>query len=212
MKIKVCGLKYKDNITQIAVLDVDMLGFIFYKKSSRYVGNDIDKTLLNNLAKHIKKVAVFVDEPAENILSIQQQYEFDFIQLHGDETTNDCKVLKSLGINIIKAFSVDEFFDFSKTKPYQPYCNYFLFDTKGKEKGGNGYVFNWALLNQYTFDTPFLLSGGIGADNMHDALQVSHPQLSGFDINSKIEISPAIKSVQQVKYIIEQVKYKSKQL
>jgi phosphoribosylanthranilate isomerase len=206
MKLKICGLKYKDNISQLAALNVDMIGFIFYKQSSRFVANELDDIAFENLPKQIKKVAVFVDETLENILNINQKYAFDFIQLHGNETPDFCKELNKYNLSIIKAFSLNESFDFSITEHYQPYCSYFLFDTKGKEKGGNGFSFNWGSLKNYQLNTPFLLSGGIGTDNIQDALQLKYPQLAGFDINSKIEIAPALKSVEHAKYIIETIK------
>jgi phosphoribosylanthranilate isomerase len=206
MQVKICGLKYSENIKQIAALNVDMLGFIFYKKTVRYVADDLDASMLKNLPKHIKKVAVFVDESLDNILTIQKRYAFDFIQLHGNESSEFCKQLQESDVKIIKAFSVDENFDFTTTTAYEPYCSYFLFDTKGKEKGGNGFAFDWKLLESYQGNFPFLLSGGIGADNIHDVLELKHSQLAGIDFNSKIETTPAVKSVEQAKYILNQLK------
>jgi phosphoribosylanthranilate isomerase len=210
MKLKICGMKYDENIRQLAQLDVDMLGFIFYPRSSRFVDNELNIQVLDDLPKQIEKVAVFVDEPTTELLSTIKPYGFDYIQLHGNESPADCEALQRNNIKIIKAFSVDADFDFSTTAPYEAYCEYFLFDTKGLEKGGNGLTFNWRLLDNYRLTTPFFLSGGIGVENIEEALHIKHPQFSGVDINSKIELAPALKSFEHANYIVKQINQNTK--
>jgi phosphoribosylanthranilate isomerase len=194
MLIKICGLKIPTNINELATLNIDMMGFIFYEKSPRFVGEHFYKTHLQALPKSIRKVGVFVDEDEKMVLQKIEDYGLDVVQLHGNESVVYCEKLKVNNIIIIKAFQVDEAFNFSQLPPYQKFCDYFLFDTKGKEKGGNGISFNWSVLNNYQLDTPYLLSGGIGVENIKEALFITHPQLVGFDINSKIELEPALKS------------------
>jgi phosphoribosylanthranilate isomerase len=206
MLIKICGLKIPSNINELAMLNIDMMGFIFYEKSSRFVGEYFDKRVTQSLPKSIRKVGVFVDEDKKMVLQKIEDYGLDVVQLHGNESVAYCEKLKAKNIRIIKAFQIDDVFYFSQLAPYQKICDYFLFDTKGKEKGGNGISFNWEVINKYQLDSPFLLSGGIGVENIEEALSISHPQLVGFDINSKIEVEPALKSVELANILSTKIK------
>jgi phosphoribosylanthranilate isomerase len=207
MLIKICGLKYADNIDALAKLSIDMMGFIFYPKSPRYVNDVLDSSTLEKMPKTIKKVGVFVNASTEEILSKQKQFQLDYIQLHGDENTDFCKQLKEKECSIIKAFQIDDQFDFTVLNTYQNVCDYFLFDTKTHNYGGSGKAFNWSVLDRYTLLTPFLLSGGIGLENINEAIMLRHPQLIGFDINSKIELEPAIKSIDKAELLIKKIRH-----
>jgi phosphoribosylanthranilate isomerase len=206
MLVKICGMKFPANIHEIAKLNMDMMGFIFYQKSPRFVGENFDKAHLQSLPASIRKVGVFVDETDMYVMRKIEDYSLDALQLHGNESAEYCQELKSKGISIIKAFQVDDDFDFNLLKPYEACCDYFLFDTKGREKGGNGIAFNWDVLNKYELDKPFLLSGGISVENIDEALAVVHPQLMGYDINSKIEVEPGLKSVELALNITSKIK------
>jgi phosphoribosylanthranilate isomerase len=178
-KIKICGLIYPDNARDVGKLSPDLVGFIFYKKSARFVGKTPGHDLFDQLPENIMKVGVFVNENPSRIAELMNTYRLDYCQLHGNESVDDCQALREKGFSIIKAFSVDDDFDFSITKVYKKSCDYFLFDTKGKDFGGNGLVFNWSVLNRYHDDTPFFLSGGLGVENIDSALDFSHSQLAG---------------------------------
>ncbi len=206
MLIKICGLKIPSNINELAKLNIDMMGFIFYEKSPRFVGGHLDRRVIQSLPKSIRKVGVFVDEDEKMVLQKIEDYGLDVVQLHGNESVVYCEKLNVKNIRIIKAFQVDDAFDFSQLAPYQKFCDYFLFDTKGKEKGGNGISFNWEVLNKYQLGTPFLLSGGIGVENIEEALSITHPQLFGLDINSKIELEPASKSFELAHILTTKIK------
>lgn len=199
-------MKYPDNIRELSNLDINMAGFIFYEKSSRFVGNDFKKENIDVLPARIKRVGVFVNSDWAYVEKKQEQYALDYLQLHGNERPDYCEKLKRKDTGIIKAFSVDDSFDFLKLEAFQASCDFFLFDTKGPLKGGNGAAFNWDVLQNYRLNTPFLLSGGIGAENISEALKLRHPQLAGFDMNSKLEIKPALKSVQLSKQTIEKIR------
>jgi phosphoribosylanthranilate isomerase len=164
------------------------MGFIFWSKSSRYVSEKPDY-----LPTKCKRVGVFVDEDIEVVKKIAQDYALDYIQLHGNETPDYCALLK--GHKLIKAFNIATAEDFVKTKPYQGFVDYFLFDTKGKSVGGNGTKFDWSVLDDYHGTTPFILSGGIGPDDTARIRSFHHPQLAGIDLNSRFETAPAIKDV-----------------
>ncbi len=198
-------MKYQQNINDISSLTIDYIGFIFYKASPRFVG-ELEKNILKNIPSQIQKVAVFVNSSVEEICSIAKKYEFDLVQLHGKESVADCKYLFEQNINVMKAFSIDPDFSFSSIENYTSYCKYFLFDTATKLFGGSGVQFNWNLLENYVYDTPFFLSGGISLENIEEALKINHPKLFGFDINSKIEDRAALKNIVAAKQIIQKIK------
>ena len=126
--------------------------------------------------------------------------------MHGEELPDFCRNLKLKGVNIIKAFSVDENFYFGKLQNYKPYCDFFLFDTKGQERGGNGTTFDWSILNKYDNEKPFFLAGGIDLENAHKALEITNLKVFSLDVNSKFEISPAVKNIQKLDELIKIIK------
>ncbi len=205
MKIKICGLKYADNLLNISALDPDFIGFIFYEKSPRYV-EEFDSKIIQQISTQVKKVGVFVNASIEYVLNKVNKYQLDFVQLHGNETAVYCNALQEQNISIIKAFSVSENFDFENLSNYQNSCTYFLFDTATKNYGGSGKSFNWQVLKNYQLNIPFFLSGGIGLDNINQALNFKHPQLFAFDLNSKLEEYAGFKNLQSTKNIINKIR------
>ncbi len=195
MKIKICGMKYPENILEVSQLLPDYLGFIFYEKSTRYFDGEIPK-----IPDSIKKVGVFVNAKQDEILSKIKKYNLDLIQLHGNESPEYCQNLKQEKIKIIKVFSIDDNFDFSELNNYEKVCDYFLFDTKGKLHGGNGITFNWKILENYTSKKPFFLSGGIGLEEIKKINGLNLP-IFAIDVNSKFEIKPGLKNVQLLQKI-----------
>jgi phosphoribosylanthranilate isomerase len=198
MKIKICGLRDKENIEQIASVHFDYMGFIFYPKSKRFVGEDF---VMPNVGDTIKKVGVFVNAEPYYILENVKKYNLNAIQLHGDESPEYIEELKKTlpdDVSIIKAFGVNEDFDFTQLKPYESICNYFLFDTKTKDYGGSGHQFNWDVLNNYNNVLPYFLSGGIG---IHDIDTIKNSTLKPFaiDVNSKFELEPGLKDIELIK-------------
>jgi len=205
MKLKVCGLKHQSNIEELMDAKVDYLGFIFYKKSSRYIDDFISFDFVRQIPKHIRKVGVFVNETAYGVLNAVAHYNLDVVQLHGDESEKMCEELKPYA-TIIKAFRIHDHFDFTILENYLPHVDFFLFDTDTKAYGGSGQQFNWELLKQYTFDIPFFLSGGIDSSSIKQLQEFNHPQLHAIDINSKFELSPALKDVEKIKQFIQNIK------
>ncbi|WP_111706533.1 phosphoribosylanthranilate isomerase [Lutibacter citreus] len=198
MKIKVCGMRDAENISELIKLKPDYLGFIFYGKSKRFVTNfpEIE------IPSEIKKVGVFVNESIDNVIEIVDENKLDAIQLHGNETPEyieELKVLLIRKVEIFKAFSIDDNFDFSRTDAYQKVCDFLLFDTKGKDYGGNGVKFNWQVLDNYKGETPFLLSGGISKKDAEGIKEISYKAFAGVDINSGFEIKPALKNINDIK-------------
>jgi phosphoribosylanthranilate isomerase len=200
MKLKICGMKFQDNIKEVASLLPDYFGFIFWEKSTRYFDGEIPI-----LPNSIKKVGVFVDAEKDFIASTVSKYNLDLVQLHGKETPDFCEKLKEKNYKIIKAFSVDSSFDFSQLESYKEVCDYFLFDTKGKLPGGNGITFDWHVLKNYDLPIPYFLSGGIGIENEQEIKDFfSKPYANNciaIDVNSKFEIEPGLKNVLKIKKI-----------
>jgi phosphoribosylanthranilate isomerase len=187
-----------------------MIGFIFYEKSPRFVSSNdfLDLKNLEEQNSNLQKIGVFVNSKTSEVLDKVGEYELDYVQLHGDESSDYCENLKNVwpNIKIIKAFSVNEDFDFEKTKVFEGTCDLFLFDTKGKNRGGNGETFDWELLEKYKGDTPFLLSGGISPENAERITKVYFPKLIGIDLNSRFEIEPGIKNINKLKNFISKIK------
>ena len=200
LKIKVCGLREPANIEAVAGLTPDYMGFIFFKESNRWIGKAFDPVHLNLLHAETKACGVFVGEYLPTLIDRVDYYHLDAVQLHGDEPAEYCRKLRSKlkSIEIIKAFGIDEQFDFNSLAAYQQAVDYFLFDAKGKERGGNGAAFDWRLLHKYTLAKPFFLSGGLGpgaADGLKE-LAAGMPLLGGVDLNSGFESEPGIKSAE----------------
>lgn len=206
MNIKVCGLRDAENLKEVAALNPDFVGFIFYDQSPRFVGDALDVDVVRSLQRAIRKVGVFVNASPESIIRNVKKYDLQYVQLHGTETPDFCKSLKMRGVNVIKAFRVDESFNFSMLNNYKNQCDFFLFDAKGEQPGGNGVAFDWSLLNKYDNDKPFFISGGIGLNNLADLEQIRHLKLYGVDVNSQVEVSPGVKDVEKIRELIALLK------
>lgn len=205
LKIKVCGMNR--NTVEVGALKPDYLGFIFWEQSKR---NFDEKQLV--LPHRIKKVGVFVDGRIEEVIEKVKTHQLLAVQLHGSESPEYCIALKQLlkGVEIIKVFSIIDKFNFEELKPFESVCDYFLFDTKGKLPGGNGFKFNWEVLKGYPSKKPFFLSGGIGLEDM-DSIQefMQRPESRhcyAVDVNSKFEIGPGLKDIEKLKDFIKNLK------
>lgn len=182
---------------------IDMMGFIFYPKSKRFV-----EQKPNYLPINCKRVGVFVNSPTNEILNKIDDFHLDFIQLHGNELVEQCKEIKrNRPVQLIKAFSVGKTVDFDKVLIYDEFCDYFLFDTTTKGYGGSGEVFNWKLLDDYNGKTAFILSGGIKSKNLIDLKRFHHSRWAGIDLNSGFEFSPAQKDINALRTFIKAFKY-----
>jgi len=205
-------MKKAKNIREAAALYPDYLGFIFYEKSPRNFEGEIPE-----IDPKIKKTGVFVNASVNFIMDKVEKYQFQAIQLHGNETPEFCGELKvalnetksyknSDSTEIIKVFSIKDEFDFNRLKPFEGKVDYFLFDSKGKNKGGNGFTFNWEILKDYPSSTPFFLSGGIGLEEVEQIATFrsylykigKEKLLAAIDVNSKFEIEPGVKNIESL--------------
>nr|WP_317900778.1 phosphoribosylanthranilate isomerase [Cerina litoralis] len=197
----------KLNTQEVAALQPDYLGFIFWEPSKRSFRGTIPE-----LPNSIKKVGVFVDAPLEVILKKIKDCDLQAIQLHGKESPGFCKELKKLSVDIIKVFSIHDDFDFNVLEPYEDSCDYFLFDTKGKLPGGNGYTFDWKLLKNYPSTKPYFLSGGIGMEEVKEIEDFLHSSESKYchaiDVNSRFELEPGLKDIKKLKGFISNIEFK----
>ncbi len=215
LKLKICGLKYPENIVDIAKLQPDYLGFIFFPKSKRYFDGKIP-----NISDNIKKTGVFVNANIEFVLEKVRKYNLNAIQLHGNESPKYCTDLqhavdylksdKGNLFQVIKVFSVGNDFESYILNDYEDVCDYFLFDTKGKERGGNGITFNWKLLDNYPSKKSYFLSGGIGLDTVEDIKDFFRSDASKYcyalDVNSMFEDKPGFKNIEDLKLFIKDLK------
>lgn len=216
------------NPIEVAKLQPDYLGFIFWEPSSRYFSGEMPE-----LPSSIQKVGVFVDAPLDEVIQKVEQYQLNAVQLHGKESADYCQKLKKsflsfraqsrnqkesqenkvstaldlTKLEIIKVFSIKDDFDFDLLKDYEEVCDYFLFDTKGKLPGGNGYAFDWSVLQNYPSNKPYFLSGGIGLDSKEKLQEFLNSPASkncfAIDVNSKFERAPGLKNIEDLKIFIE---------
>ena len=196
--IKVCGMREAENIREVEALGIDMMGFIFWPKSGRYVSEQPEY-----LPTKCQRVGVFVDEDPGLVKRIANSYGLDYVQLHGSESP--AYIFQLGGLHVIKAFNIATVEDLEQTKTYEGLVDYFLFDTKGKSVGGNGEKFDWSVLEAYNGSTPFLLSGGIGPDDADRVKASRHPKCAGIDLNSRFEIAPGLKDVNKLKSFLEKI-------
>ncbi|WP_215222804.1 phosphoribosylanthranilate isomerase [Echinicola shivajiensis] len=208
MLVKVCGMREPSNVLELLdKVSPDLMGMIFFPKSSRYVGLSIPELEVADVVK----VGVFVNRPQGEIKEIVDQFNLSYVQLHGDEGLEYVKELKGItSAEIIKVFRVEESIDWDELKALEPFVKYFLFDTQTKQYGGSGKKFDWSILEDYPLQKPFLLSGGIDEDNVDKIKELAQkvPQLAGVDINSKFEIEAALKDVDKIKTFVEALRSK----
>jgi phosphoribosylanthranilate isomerase len=221
LRIKICGMKKAENIMEAAALHPDYLGFIFYEKSPRNFQAEIPE-----IDPNIKKTGVFVNASVNFIIAKVEKYKFQAIQLHGNETPEFCEELKvalnetksnknSASTEIIKVFSIKDEFDFNRLNAFEGKVDYFLFDSKGKNKGGNGITFNWQVLKDYPSSTPFFLSGGIGLEEVEQIAEFQtylqkmgkEKLLVAIDVNSRFEIEPGVKNIEDLALFKKTLKF-----
>ncbi len=202
MKLKICGLKYPENISKVIALKPDFIGFIFYPASKRYAGESLQPEFTWSIPADIKKAGVFVNEPILSVLEHVARYNLDLVQLHGNETAAYCEDISKL-VPVIKAFQVNEQFDFSILNEYKQHCSYFLFDSASEGFGGSGKKFDHQLLSKYKLNIPYFISGGIDKE---DIPGLEQSPAYAIDINSKFETEPGVKDIDKLRSTIDEVR------
>ena len=207
MLVKVCGMREPDNVKQVAQLGVDMMGFIFYPKSPRYASQVVARS---DADRNVCRVGVFVNDSVSTMLDKIHSFSLNAVQMHGNESRELCEQLRAAkgNMKIIKAISVSTAGDIQKYKEYVGAVDYFLFDTKCKTVGGSGQQFDWQVLDEYDGDVPFILSGGIGPEDVERIRNFHHPKCIGIDLNSKFELKPGLKDVEKLNTFLENIENK----
>jgi len=201
-RIKICGIKNKIDAINAAGLGVDILGFVFYKKSERYVEPKVVRDIINELGPHIAKVGVFVNEDAKKVLDITEDCSLDMLQFHGDESPEYCDGFKD-SYKVIKAFRIKDKHSLKGINDYD--VDFYLLDTYSDElKGGTGERFDLKTIEGFEFLKPVILSGGLTPENVIKAIQSVVPY--GVDISSGIENSPGRKDIKLMKKFVENVR------
>jgi phosphoribosylanthranilate isomerase len=209
MKVKICGMKYRENTAAVAALAPDYMGFIFYERSPRFMGRTLAPEDLARLPAAIVRTGVFVNEDYETILNTVLEYDLDAVQLHGDEKPAFVARIKSslpADTGLIKAFGIDSRFDWSALNHYQDYCDLFLFDTKTSNYGGSGSRFDHTLLSAYDLDVPVMIAGGIGPEELEELTIPEGVNVVAVDMNSKLEIEAGRKDIDRVRLAISRVR------
>ncbi len=202
IRVKVCGMRDKGNIEAVSALRPDYMGFIFYDRSPRYAG-DLSPEVVRALPRSIDRVGVFVDASIDEVLDVSRRYSLDSAQLHGSESPEQVRALKSSGLKIIKAIRVSDVDSMSFANAYDGIADVLLFDTQASTMGGSGRHFDWKLLDLYKGVTPFMLSGGIGADDMNQIREIHDDRFLGVDLNSRFELEPGVKNIELLQSFFE---------
>lgn len=199
-------MRYPENIEQTASLQgIDWLGFIFYERSPRYIGLQMPT---QDMTRSLSRIGVFVNATEEQLIEAYDTYQLDYLQLHGEESPELCHSLQKRGIHLIKAFSIASEQDLERTTAYEGRVDYFLFDTKCEQYGGSGKQFDWSVLQAYTGETSFILSGGINPESIDAIKNFRHPRFKGIDLNSGFEIEPGNKNISQLSDFLSQLNIK----
>ena len=201
-KVKVCGITNPEDALNCVQAHCDALGFIFYRKSSRYISPEKACSIIRKIPKRVKKIGVFVNSRQEAIKRIAKLCSLDILQFHGNESPEFCRKFKNY--KIVKVFRIKNRIDIKDILKYNTFG--YLFDAFSSEKyGGTGKKFNWGLL-RYIKDIkkPVFLSGGINEKNVRKAINSVHPDW--VDASSSLEIKPGRKNSEKVRRFIKEAK------
>jgi phosphoribosylanthranilate isomerase len=208
MKLKVCGITQLNQLKQLDELHIDYAGLIFYEQSARCVINKLQAEEVKPLSLSLKKIGVFVNASEEEIMTKVENFGLDIVQLHGDETPGFCNHLSNK-VTVIKAFRITQTNEQNidwMVKPYEEYCDFYLFDTNRKNAyGGTGEKFDWKILNQNKINKPFFLSGGIGLKDVDKLKAFKHEFFYCVDVNSRVEITEGVKDMAAIQQLASQL-------
>lgn len=207
-KVKICGLKTADTLDAALRCGADYLGFIFFEKSPRNIEPDLAGELARGAAGRARTVAVTVNASDEALDRIVETMRPDLLQLHGSEQPDRVIALKRrFGLPVIKAFSIRDAADLAAADAYRGVADLFLFDAKpprGSElPGGNGVSFDWRLLRTLDPGMKYMLSGGLNAANIGEALLLVEPP--AIDVSSGVETSPGVKDIALIEHFFQAV-------
>lgn len=201
-KIKICGITRCEEAIAICELGVDILGFILYPPSPRYISPDKIKDIIKEIPPLVKTVGVFVNTTKSDLLKIVNESGIDTVQLSGDESPEYCQSLSNTGLHWIKSFRIKDKLELNYLNQFR--SKYFLLDAwSEKEYGGTGKSFNWEIATKASQKYQIILAGGIDAKNVGKAVEQIKPY--GIDVSSGVELSPGRKSIPAIKDLLNEV-------
>jgi phosphoribosylanthranilate isomerase len=205
--VKICGLKTPQAVHAALDGGASHIGFIFFEKSPRHIELDEAARLRKLATGRAQVVVVSVDADNDKLDEIVQQVKPDMLQLHGAETPARVNEIKArYGLPLMKALAIREAGDLAGVEAYTGIVDRLLFDAKPPKgsnlPGGNGVSFDWSLLQE--IDVPYMLSGGLDAANIADAITIAGPP--GIDISSGVESSPGVKDTALISDFLQTVR------
>jgi phosphoribosylanthranilate isomerase len=203
--VKICGLSTPEALDVALDADADMVGFVFFPRSPRHVAPAVSRALGTRVRGRARKVALTVDADDELFDAIVENLQPDLLQLHGNEPPPRIAALrKRFGLPLMKAIAVEANSDLAAIKAYEPVADRLLFDARAPREatrpGGLGKSFDWHLLENLDLKLPFLLSGGLDAGNVAEALRIT--RAPGVDVSSGVESAPGVKDPDRIRAFI----------
>jgi phosphoribosylanthranilate isomerase len=194
--VKICGLSTAPTLEAALAAGADMVGLVFFARSPRFVSLDQAAALAARVRGRAKIVALTVDAGDEALAAIVAKVSPDMLQLHGSETpARTAAIKRAFGRQVMKAIGVSQAGDFARARDYEGVADWLLIDAKppkdASRPGGNGRPFDWRLARDFTAKIPWLLSGGLDADNVGEAVELS--RATGVDVSSGVERAPGVK-------------------
>ena len=203
--VKICGLKTPEALDAALAAGADMVGFVFFPPSPRHLGFEQARTLGERVQGRAKKVALSVDAHDADLGQFIDALRPDMLQLHGTETPERVSTVRSrFGLPVMKAIPIEQRSDLSPIHLYANVADWILFDARAPREatrpGGLGKTFDWTLLENIDLKVPFMLSGGLDANNVAEAIRVTRPQ--AVDVSSGVERAPGEKDSDKIREFI----------
>jgi phosphoribosylanthranilate isomerase len=203
--VKICGLKTPEALDAALEAGADMVGFVFFPPSPRHIGYEVARVLAARVRGRAQKVALTVDASDEQLGAIVEALAPDMLQLHGKETPDRVVVVRTrFGLPVMKALPIAERADLSPIRLYDRLADRVLFDARAPHgatrPGGLGRSFDWQLLENLRIGVPYMLSGGLDAENVGEALRIT--RAGGVDVSSGVERAPGVKDLDKIRGFI----------
>ena len=203
--VKICGLSTRETLDAALVAGADMVGFVFFPPSPRHLSLERARALGKQAKGRAAKVALTVDADDATVSNIVETLQPDLLQLHGRETTARVRDIKAkFGLPVMKVIAVETSADLAALPGYAGVADRILFDARAPKDatrpGGLGAVFDWHVLEKLDLQLPFMVSGGLSADNVAEAVRVT--RAGGVDVSSGVERSPGIKDPEMIRAFI----------
>jgi phosphoribosylanthranilate isomerase len=203
--VKICGLSTRETLDVALQAGADMVGFVFFPPSPRHLGLETARELGRQAKGRAVKVALTVDADDTTLSNIVETLQPDILQLHGRETVVRLRDIKQkFGLPVMKALAVETAADLAPLSGFAAVADRILFDARAPKEatrpGGLGAVFDWHVLEKLDLKLPFMVSGGLHADNVAEAVRVT--RAGGVDVSSGVEGSPGVKDPEMIRAFI----------